>query len=173
MKSCNYLNNISALIETMDKGKLETLMMTAHGNVAEATADNLFLVEKDEGWEQDPSKVRITTPDPAYCLQGITRRLMMDEAKSQGYQVIESSRMLPIDFVGAGKECFMTGTGCGLMPVVGVEGNPVGDGKPGPITNRLLEGIRGTMANPEFGLNIHADVKGLVEYMARPNFYDK
>lgn len=173
IKSNNYLNNICALLETMPKGKLETLMVTAHGNVAEATADNLFLVDKDPGWENDPSKVHITTPDPTYCLKGITRQLIMEEARKLGYEVTESRRMLPIDFIGGEKECFMTGTGCGLMPVVGVEGRHVGSGKPGPVTKRLLEGIRATMADSNFGLSIDADENELREYMNRPVFTER
>jgi branched-chain amino acid aminotransferase len=173
IKSNNYLNNISALLETMDKGRLETLMVTAHGNVAEATADNLFLIEKGEGWESDPSKVVITTPDSNFALVGITRLLIMQEARKLGYQVKESRHMLPIDFVGSGKECFMTGTGCGLMPVVGLEGNLVGEGKPGPVTNKLLAAIRGLMADAGYGLSIHAGEKELREYMDRHCFYER
>lgn len=173
IKSNNYLNNIIALLETLPKGKLETMMVTAHGNVAEATADNLFLIQKLPGWEKDPSKVQVTTPDPSFCLMGITRQLIMEEARKQGYTVAESRYMLPIDFVGEDKECFMTGTGCGLMPVVGIEEKPIGDGKPGIITNQLLEGIRGTMANQDYGLSIHADEKQLKDYMDRPCFNER
>ncbi|MBU0755375.1 MAG: aminotransferase class IV, partial [Planctomycetes bacterium] len=173
IKSNNYLNNISALLETLDQGKLETLMITAHGNVAEATADNLFLIEKDEGWESDPSKVRITTPDPAFSLRGITRFLIMEEAKKMGYQISESRHILPIDLVGPGKECFMTGTGCGLMPVVGIKGNLVGTGKPGPVTNKLLAAIRALMENPAYGLSIDADDQAVIDYMAKPCLYDR
>ncbi|MHC4941809.1 MAG: aminotransferase class IV [Planctomycetota bacterium] len=173
IKSNNYLNNICALLETMDMGKLETLMVTAHGNVAEATADNLFLIEKEPGWEKDPSKVLITTPDPNFSLVGITRLLIMQEARKLGYEVKESRYMLPIDFVGDDKECFMTGTGCGLMPVVGLEGKLVGNGKPGEVTKKLLAAIRGLMADPEYGLSIKADKKELKEYLAKPCLYDR
>jgi len=173
IKSNNYLNNISALLETMDKGRLETLMITAHGNVAEATADNLFLIEKGEGWENDPSKVVITTPDPTYSLVGITRLLIMQEARKLGYQVKESGNLLPIDFIGSDRECFMTGTGCGLMPVVGIEGNLVGQGEPGPVTKNLLAAIRALMADPGYGLGIGAGEKELREYMDRHCFYER
>lgn len=173
IKSNNYLNNISALLETIEKGKLETLMLTATGNVAEATADNIFRIIKGDGWESDPSKVVITTPDPTYALRGITRGLIMQEAEKLGYKVIESKEMLPIDFVGPEKECFMTGTGCGLMPIVGIEGNLVGKGEPGPVTNKLLAAIRGLMADSGYGLGIDATEKDLKDYMARPCFNEK
>jgi branched-chain amino acid aminotransferase len=172
IKSCNYLNNILGLLETMDKGKLETMMITARGVVAEATADNIFLVHRSPGWESDPSKVRIITPSPDYCLIGITRNLIMKEARKQGYQVLEADDMMAIDFVGPDREVFMTGTGCGLMPIVGIEDRPVDDGKPGPITKRLLEAITNNMMNPEYGLSIDADEQGVLDYLKRPTVFE-
>ena len=165
VKSNNYLNNIGGLLETRGKGRLETMMLTSRGNVAEATADNLFLVVKDEGWEEDPSRVSLHTPTGDYCLMGITRNRIIRNAKALGYAVEERDDLLPIDFVGPACESFMTGTGCGLMPVVGIEGVPVGDGEPGPVTRTLLETIRGDMKNPENGLSIHADRSDLARYI--------
>lgn len=173
IKSCNYLNNILGLLETMDKGKLETMMITARGLVAEATADNLFLVHRNEGWESDPSKVTIITPSPDYCLIGITRNIIMQEARKLGYDVREADDMMAIDFIGPDREVFMTGTGCGLMPIVGIEDRAVGDGKPGPITKRLLEAITLDMQNPEYGLSINADVKEVAEYLERPTVFER
>jgi branched-chain amino acid aminotransferase len=165
IKSNNYLNNIFGLLETSTKGTLETMMLTDRGHVAEATADNIFLILKDSGWENDPAKVNIYTPVGEFCLKGITRDLIIAEANDFGYSIHEVPDLLPLDFVGAGKECFLTGTGCGLMPVVGLEDNPVGDGTPGPITNLLLGRMRAAMANPANGLSIHADPESLTAYL--------
>jgi branched-chain amino acid aminotransferase len=173
VKSCNYLNNILGLLETIDRGKLETMMITARGQVAEATADNLFLVFREEGWENDPSKVVIHTPSSDYCLIGITRNVIMQEARNLGYKVIEADDMLAIDFIGSGRECFMTGTGCGLMPIVGIEDRDVGDGKPGPVTKILLEAITNNMKNPEYGLSIKAGRDEVLDYMKRPTIYER
>ncbi|MFH1529338.1 MAG: aminotransferase class IV [Pseudomonadota bacterium] len=166
VKSNNYLNNISGLLETRSKGRLETLMLTGRGNVAEATADNVFLVKKEAGWEADPSKVALHTPVGDYCLVGITRGRIIEIARAKGFAVVERDDLLPIDFVVPASESFMTGTGCGLMPVVGVEGVPVGDGTPGPVTRALLEAIQADMRNPESGLSIHADRAELARYIA-------
>ncbi len=166
VKSNNYLNNIGGLLETRDKGRLETMMLTSRGNVAEATADNTFLVIKDTGWETDPSKVALHTPVGDYCLVGITRNRIIGNARSMGFRVVERDDLLPIDFVGPDRESFMTGTGCGLMPVVGVEGVPIGDGTPGPVTRALLESIQADMCNPEYGLSVHADRNDLNRYIA-------
>jgi len=166
IKSNNYLNNIFGLLETKEKGTLETMMLTNRGHVAEATADNVFLVLKEEGWQFDPAKVNIYTPVGSYCLKGITRNLIVDEARDLGYTVHEVTDLLPVDFVGEGKECFMTGTGCGLMPVVGLEGVPVGDGHPGDVTRILLDKVRGAMADKSSGISVNATRDQFVAYLA-------
>lgn len=166
IKSNNYLNNISGLLETREAGTLETMMLTSRGFVAEATADNIFLILKDSGWQQDPSKVHIYTPVPEYCLVGITRNLILDEARKAGFTLHEVPDLLPHDFMGAGKECFLTGTGCGLMPIVGIEGVQVGDGTPGEATRMLLERIRSDMASSDFGISVSATRDQFEAYMA-------
>jgi branched-chain amino acid aminotransferase len=171
IKSNNYLNNIFGLLETMDAGRLETLMLTPEGAVAEATADNIFLVERKEGWQDDPSKVTVHTPSPEYCLIGITRNLAMKLAGEAGYRVEETSNMLPIDMVGPGREVFLTGTGAGLMPIVGIGNVTVDDGKVGPITKKLLAGINASMANSACGLSIHATEGDVSDYMNGPGIF--
>jgi branched-chain amino acid aminotransferase len=174
IKSNNYLNNICGLLETSARKTLETMMLTDCGHVAEATADNIFLLLKEEGWKADPARVHLYTPVADYCLVGITRNLIMAEARNQGYTIHEVDDLLPHDFVGAGKECFLTGTGCGLMPIVALEGIPVGDGKPGEATRILLERIRKDMADSAFGISIHADRTALDRYLdaaGRPPHY--
>lgn len=165
IKSNNYLNNISGLLETREKKTLETMMLTSRGHVAEATADNIFLILKQDGYRDDPTRVHVYTPVPEYCLEGITRNLVIDEARNLGYIIHEVDDLLALDFVGEGKECFLTGTGCGLMPVVGVEGIPVGDGRPGEATKVLLERIRGAMADPGHGISIRAGRTELAAYL--------
>ena len=167
IKDNNYLNNIRGLLETRAKGRLETLMLTSGAAVAEATADNIFCVVRGQGYEDDPSAVEVITPSPEYCLIGLTRNLIMREARSLGYKVVESDSMLPIEFIGPDRECFMTGTGCGLMPVVGIEGNVIGAGRPGPVTRKLLERVNAAMSDPGHGLSIHTDRAGVIEYLKR------
>lgn len=165
IKSNNYLNNIFGLLETRHKGTLETMMLTSRGVVAEATADNIFLVRKEDGWQQEPGKVHIFTPVADYCLMGITRNRIIDEARTLGYTVHEVDNLIPLDFVGAGKEVFLTGTGCGLMPVVGVEDVAVGNSEPGEVTRILLERIRKAMADPALGLSTGASRDQLRAYL--------
>jgi len=168
VKSCNYLNNIRALLETLPEGLNETLMLTPTGFVAEATADNLFLVVREPGWEDDPSRVRVVTPSPDYCLNGITRALLMRAAREAGYRVEESATMLPEDWSGPDREGFLTGTGAGVMPVVAVGGVPVGDGSSGPVTADLRARFAAYLANPALGLALDATQQEIQDYLAAP-----
>jgi len=165
IKSNNYLNNIFGLLETRDKKTLETMMLTSDGFVAEATADNIFLIRKEDGWQSDPAKVHLFTPVPEYCLIGITRNLIVSEARKLGYTIHEVKDLIALDFVGQGRECFLTGTGCGLMPIVGIEGIAVGDGHPGEVTRILLQKIRSNMADPAHGISINATREKFQSYM--------
>jgi branched-chain amino acid aminotransferase len=167
IKSNNYLNNIFGLLESRSKKTLETMMLTHDGFVAEATADNIFLVTTEPGFETDPGRVHLHTPVADYCLLGITRNLILSEARKLGYTLHEESALLPIDFIGPDRECFLTGTGCGLMPVVGIEGVPVGDGHPGRVTRVLLDRVRNAMANPALGLPAAATRDQLRRYLGR------
>lgn len=153
IKSNNYLNNVLALQEgTEGVPYVESLMLTHDGFVAEATVDNIFSVYRHEGWESDPSRVEVRTPSADYCLEGITRATVIKLAERRGYRVSVRSDLLPIDLVGPNRECFMTGTGAGVMPIISLQDVPVGDGKPGPVTMGLVDDINAMMDDPANGL---------------------
>ena len=166
IKSNNYLNNVLGLIEgTRNLELFESLMLTADGSIAEATVDNVFCVIKENGHRTNPSKVRVLTPVPEYCLQGITRSCIIDFARKSGYKVEEVPDLMPIDLLGSNRECFMTGTGAGIMPIVKVYGHLVGNGKPGEVTKKLLGKIQEAMVNPAFGLDTSADRAQVYRYI--------
>jgi branched-chain amino acid aminotransferase len=155
IKSLNYLNNVLALLEgTKGRGLVEALQLTKEGFIAEATVDNLFVVRKHAGWESDPAKVEVMTPSSEYCLVGITRETVLRIASRRGYKVTVRADLLPIDLVGPGKECFMTGTGAGVMPITAVEDVTVGDGVPGPVTIGLVEDLQKMMTDPACGISM-------------------
>jgi branched-chain amino acid aminotransferase len=160
VKASNYLNNIRALLETLAEKRPETLMLTQQGFVSEATADNLFLVIREE------SGVRIQTPPAAYCLEGITRGLILKAARAAGYSIEETSTMLPSDLTGAGREVFLTGTGAGLIPVVRIGHQDVGDGRPGPVTRELRKSLLADMADPRLSVPVRATRQEVEEYLA-------
>jgi branched-chain amino acid aminotransferase len=165
IKACNYLNNILALLETCGTNTQETLLLTQEGYVAEATTDNLFLVVRNTGWENDPGKVTVMTPAAGCCLKGITRELVLGYARAQGHKVIESIQMTPGDLTGENKEAFLTGTGAGLVPVVMFDGRSVGDGKPGPITRKFRQLLDLDLADPALGLRVDAGEEELMRYL--------
>ncbi|MES1243622.1 MAG: aminotransferase class IV [Acidobacteriota bacterium] len=160
VKASNYLNNIRALLETLAEKRPETLMLTQQGFVSEATADNLFLVIREEGG------VRIQTPPAAYCLEGITRGLILKAARAAGYRVEETATLLPSDLTGADREVFLTGTGAGLIPVVRIGHQEVGDGKPGPVTRELRKSLLADMADPRLSVAVRATRQEVEEYLA-------
>ncbi len=166
IKSCNYLNNILALLETSGQRTHETLMLSRDGLVAEATTDNVFLVVRGTGWENNPSRITVSTPVSDWCLKGITRELVMGYGQALGFQVEESATMVPSDLVGEDREVFLTGTGAGLVPVVRVDGRVVGNGTPGPITRKFRHLLELDLADSSMGLHLHASHEEIVRYFA-------
>jgi branched-chain amino acid aminotransferase len=128
IKSLNYLNNILAKIEANNAGVEEAVMLNAEGFVAECTADNLFIVKNGE---------LSTPPLSAGALYGITRGTVMDLAGQLGLKVSEPN-LTRYDLFCA-DECFLTGTGAEIMPVVKIDGRVIGTGKPGKFTRALVE----------------------------------
>jgi branched-chain amino acid aminotransferase len=127
IKSLNYLNNILAKIEANNAGCEEAIMLNAEGFVAECTGDNVFIVKEND---------LLTPPLSAGALYGITRRVVMDIAAESGLKVSEPN-LTRYDVFNA-EECFLTGTGAELVPIVKVDGRTIGNGKPGPITQQLV-----------------------------------
>jgi branched-chain amino acid aminotransferase len=127
IKSLNYLGSILAKIEGLKAGCNEALMLNLNGEVAECTADNIFLIKNG----------RIATPHVnAGILDGITRRAVIDLAKNAGIEVAETT--LTRHDVYVADECFLTGSAAEVIPVIKVDSRPIGDGLVGPITKQLM-----------------------------------
>ena len=127
IKSLNYLNNILAKIEANNAGVEEAVMLNSEGFVAECTADNLFIIKDGKVF---------TPPLSAGALYGITRQTVMELAEQSGVSVSEPN-LTRYDLFNA-DECFLTGTGAEIMPVVKIDGRVIGNGKPGPLTRKLV-----------------------------------
>ena len=133
IKSLNYLNNILAKIEAIDAGVQEAIMLTHGGLVAECTGDNIFIVKNK----------RLSTPfTDVGALEGITRQTVIDVAEESGISFTE--RNLRLRDICNADECFLTGTAAEIVPVVRVDNKRIGGGRPGPVTNMLLEKFRET-----------------------------
>ena len=128
IKSLNYLNNILAKIEANNAGCEEAIMLNAEGFVSECTGDNIVIVKAGQ---------ILTPPLSAGALYGITRGVVIELAREDGLTVAEPN-LTRYDVFNA-DECFLTGTGAELIPIVKIDGRVIGAGKPGPITRRLVD----------------------------------
>ena len=139
IKSLNYLNNILAKIEAIDRGVLEAVMFNTTGHVAECTGDNVFVVR-----ERDGEDVLFTPPLSAGALEGITMNLVIRLAQEAGFTVLREN--LTRHDLYTAREFFLTGTAAEVIPVTEIDGRTIGDGTPGPITRKLIETFRGLIA---------------------------
>jgi len=129
-KSTNCVPNALARMNAKKAGAFEALMVDGEGFVREGTVSNVFAVKKGV----------IFTPKNK-ILRGITRQKVLGMATRLGLKAIEKDfkkrEMLQSD------ECFITSTTMGIMPVTVVDGKKIGRGKPGPVTNKLMEKFNG------------------------------
>lgn len=131
IKSLNYLNNILAIIEGQAAGAQEVIMLNQQGYVVECSGDNIFLMRGDR---------LVTPPVHVGALDGITRNAVIGLAEEMGVPVLET--IFTLHDVYTADECFLTGTAAEVVSVVSADGRPIGDGKPGPMTGKLLEAFR-------------------------------
>lgn len=130
-KSLNYLSNIMARMEANQAGVDEAIMLNSEGYVCECSADNLFLVRENELW----------TP-PAYLgiLKGVTRGAVIELARELSIPLME--KVFTLHDIYTADECFLTGTGAEVGPVVEVDGRKIAEGRPGPISLRVMAAFR-------------------------------
>jgi len=126
VKSLNYLNNILAKMEALDKDLMEAIMYNHEGYVAEATGDNVFIVKKG---------VVYTPPVSSGSLEGITRNVVIQLARKEQLEVQEKN-LTRFDLYTS-EEFFLTGTAAEVIGIVDIDGRTIGDGQPGPITKLL------------------------------------
>jgi len=131
IKSLNYLNNILAKIEAQRQNCLEAVMLNSNGYVVECTADNIFVVKNNV----------LKTP-PAYngALEGITRTVVLEIAQELDLQP-EEMMMTRYDLYNA-DEIFLSGTGAEIIPVIGIDGIKIANGKPGILTKKLIKSFK-------------------------------
>jgi branched-chain amino acid aminotransferase len=131
IKSNNLLNNALAMQEAYRRGADEGLMCNYRGELSECSQANFFIVR--EG-------VALTPETDAGLLEGLTRSFLFEVGQDVGIQV-RSQTLFPKDIEGA-DEAFITSTTRELSPVTRIDDRVIGNGKPGPLTLKLLEGYR-------------------------------
>ncbi|CDP17960.1 unnamed protein product [Coffea canephora] len=121
----NLLNNVLAKIEGNNAKADDAIMLDKDGYVSETNATNIFLVKKG----------RVLTPHADYCLPGVTRATVIDLVVKEQLEIQE--RRLSLSEFHTADEVWTTGTVGELSPVIRIDGRIVGDGRVGPVTQRL------------------------------------
>ncbi|OOG49067.1 aminotransferase class IV [Rhodanobacter sp. C01] len=127
LNSHSKLNCILACIQAQKAGYDEALMLDPHGFVATCNSTHFFIVRRGEVW----------TSTGNYCLGGITRANVIRLCRTHGIPVFEKDFSLT-EVYGA-EEAFVTGTFAGVVPVCEIDGRTMGDGKRGPMVERLQQ----------------------------------
>ena len=139
---CNLIQSILAKIEANNAGADDALMLDGRGFVAETNATHLFIVAQGHGLSQPT----VLTSRTVACPEGVTRRAVLDLC--DGHGIPREVRDISLTDVYRAHEVFCTGTMGGLAWVSRVDGRLIGDGRTGPITNRL-EGLFRALVNEE------------------------
>jgi D-alanine transaminase len=127
IKTVGLLPNALAKQKAREAGAAEAWFVDELGFVTEGASSNAWIVDADG---------RLRTRDTnANILRGITRNTLLDVIRREGLEVDERP-FTPADALSA-KEVFITGAGTLVLPVVTVDGKPVGEGRPGPVAARL------------------------------------
>ena len=130
------LHEVIALIQAIEAGADEALMLDPTGAVATCNATNFFIIKNEEVW----------TSTGEYCLNGITRELVIEIARNNGMKAFE--KPFSLTDVYSADEAFVTGTFGGLTPVTQVDGRKIADGKIGNTT-MLLQSLYKEAVNAE------------------------
>ena len=123
----NYINSIFAKMEAIEAGVDEAILLDTRGYVTEGSGENIFWIRNE---------VIYTTPT-ATVLEGITRDSIMKIAQDMGYQVKE--KYICRDELYISDEVFFAGTAAEVTPVIEIDNYQIGEGKRGPITEKIQE----------------------------------
>jgi len=123
-----YINSSLAKASALQAGYDEAILLTPAGNVAEGSGENIFIIK---------GKTLITPPVYDGVLEGITRASVMQIARDQGYDVVETTIVRSDLYLC--DEAFFTGTAAEVVPIAEVDDRPVGLGRPGPVTRELMD----------------------------------
>src|SRR3546814_9008675 len=125
--SHSRLNLIQALIQAINAGADEALMLDPRGFVASCNSTNFFIIRRGELW----------TSTGGCNFRGITQQTVLDAWRAAGRVARECDFTLAQ--VYAADEAFVTGTLGGVTPVTRIDGRMIGDGTPGPLTQTASE----------------------------------
>jgi branched-chain amino acid aminotransferase len=131
IKSNNLMNSALAMQQALRSNAFEGVMRNYRGELSECTTANLFIVKNN---------VALTPPLEAGLLPGITREFLFDIGEDAGVEVAE--KVLVDEDLFRADEAFLTSTTRELVPIVTVNDRTIGNGRPGPVTGKLLNAFR-------------------------------
>jgi D-alanine transaminase len=127
IKTTGLLPNVLARQAAIEQGARDAWFVDKAGRVTEATAANAWIVTE--------AGVLVTRRADRSILSGITRAVLFEAIEAQGISVEE--RAFTLEEAYAAREAFVTSATQIVLPVVRIDGKPIGDGKPGPVTTAL------------------------------------
>jgi branched-chain amino acid aminotransferase len=144
VKNYHWLDLTAGLYEAYERGGETVILTDSEGNVVEGPGFNVFAVKAGE----------ISTPDRG-VLEGITRKTVFELAA--GKEIPLQAHEVPAGEVRDADEVFITSTAGGIIPITRVDGRPVGDGAPGPLTRRLRDSYWELHRDPRFATPVPYD----------------
>lgn len=139
IKTCNYLPNVLMKLEANQRGLDFVISLDTNGNLGEGATENVGILTQDN---------KLLMPTPEYVLSGTTVRRALDLAQklvADGTLKVAEYRDISPTLAAQAKEIFIFGTTTDVTPVVEWEGRQVGDGKPGPVAEKLLSLLKNDM----------------------------
>jgi branched-chain amino acid aminotransferase len=143
IKSLNYLNSVLAKIEANANGVDEAICLEASGCIAEGVGENIFIVKNGE---------LLTPPTSTGALAGITAEVVAKVCMELGLKLTVAN-LTPFMMFTA-DEAFFTGTAMEMVPIREVNKRVIGDGKPGPVTKKLMVAFQKVIEDPSQGTKI-------------------
>ena len=129
IKSVALVANVLGKQQAREAGAYEAWQVDREGQVTEGTSTNAWIVTADDSV--------ITRAADHATLNGVTRAAILDIIRREGYRLVE--RPFSVAEARAAREAFLTSTTADVLPVVRIDGDPVADGKPGPLSRKLRE----------------------------------
>jgi branched-chain amino acid aminotransferase len=143
IKSLNYLNSVLAKMEANACGVDEAMCLESNGYIAEGVGENVFIVKNGEVF---------TPPSSTGALAGITAEVVAEICAKLGIK-LTITNLTPFMLFTA-DEAFFTGTAMEMVPIREVNKRQIGNGKPGPISKKLMNEFQKEIEDPKNGIKV-------------------
>jgi len=141
IKNLQWGDFVRGWLEAMDRDAIYSLLPDGDGNITEGGGYNIFAI-----------KDRVLTTPSRGVLEGVTRRTVLELAGSEGFKCVVD--FVPVDSLYHANEIFLCTTAGGIMPITQLDGEPVGDGKVGPVTRSIWESYWAAHYEPNYSFAI-------------------